>query len=57
MAAAGGAVVIQIGKGTDIAYLAHQAATPRTQDRRHQRKKHAKRIPADARHTCRSAVR
>jgi hypothetical protein len=31
-------VVIQIGKGIDIAYLAHQAATPRTHECQHQRK-------------------
>ena len=31
-------MVIQIGKGIDIAYLAHQAATPRTHDCQHQRK-------------------
>jgi len=30
--------VIQIGKGIDIAYLAHQAATPRTHECQHQRK-------------------
>jgi hypothetical protein len=38
MAATGGAVVIQIGKGIDIAYLAHQAATPHTHECQHQRK-------------------
>ena len=31
-------MVIQIGKGIDIANLAHQAATPRTHDCQHQRK-------------------
>ena len=30
--------VIQIGKGIDIAYLAHQAATPRTHECQHQTK-------------------